>query len=86
MKPFYKIVLLCTLLLWQSNGTATILSGSTYRLCNENLTKALTNGGSTANDVYITAVTPKESDKGQAWILTQGSDGYWQIKSSLGEV
>ncbi len=84
-----KISLLLSLLLaWTAQGIAAdgIESGGLYRICTADGTAALTNGGSTANDVILKMKAIDNAEMGQVWVLTKGNDGYWQIKSSLGNV
>lgn len=62
-----------------------IESGQTFRICTADGKYALTNGGSTANDVVLKMVALDDDDEGQYWIFTKDGD-YWTIKSSLGNV
>lgn len=61
------------------------VSGNTYRICTPDGALALTNGGSASNNVVLRMTAVDESDEGQLWELTESS-GYWQIKSSVGNV
>lgn len=62
-----------------------IEDGQTFRICTADGKYALTNGGSTANDVVLKMVAIDDDDDGQYWIFTKDGD-YWTIKSSLGNV
>lgn len=62
-----------------------IESGQTYRICTADGKYALTNGGSTANDVVLKMVLLDDDDEGQYWVFTKDGD-YWTIKSALGNV
>lgn len=62
-----------------------LVSGEYYRICSLDGLSAMSNGGSTANNTILNMQALDESDEGQVWQLTQSS-GYWQIKSSCGDV
>ncbi len=62
-----------------------IISGQAYKICTADGKYALSNEGSTANDKVLKMVTIDDDDEGQLWIFTE-SNGYWTIKSSLGNV
>lgn len=81
-------ILFALLLGWTVQGitAAEIESGSIYRICTADGTAALTNGGSASNNVILKMKAVDDEDQGQLWVITKGSDGYWQIKSSVGNV
>ena len=62
-----------------------LVSGESYRICSLDGQLALTNGGSAANNTILRMATIDLTDQGQVWELTE-SDGYWQIKSAVGNV
>ena len=74
-------LLACTL----SAQADKIISGQAYKICTADGKYALTNEGSTANDKVLKMVAIDDDDEGQLWVLTQ-NNGYWTIKSSLGNV
>lgn len=74
-------LLICTLNTQADN----IESGQTYRICTADGKYALTNGGSTANNVVLKMVLLDDDDEGQYWVFTKEGD-YWTIKSALGNV
>ena len=61
------------------------VSGEYYRICSVDGTSALSNGGSASNNVVLRMCALDEEDQGQVWQLTE-ANGYWQIKSSVGNV
>ncbi len=75
------VLLLCTI----SASADEPVSGQTYRICTPDGASALTNGGSANNNVVLRMTAVDETDEGQLWELTE-SAGYWQIKSSVGNV
>ena len=81
-------ILFALLLAWTAQGVtaAEIESGSIYRICTADGTAALTNGGSASNNVILKMKALDDSDMGQLWVISKGGDGYWQIKSSVGNV
>ena len=75
------VLLLCTLTAHADEP----VSGQTYRICTADGLSALTNGGSSANNVVLRMTAVDATDEGQLWELTESS-GYWQIKSTVGDV
>lgn len=75
------VLLLCSL----TASADEPVSGQTYRICTADGLSALTNGGSANNNVVLRMTAVDDADEGQLWELTESS-GYWQIKSSVGNV
>ncbi len=75
------VLLLCSL----TASADEPVSGQTYRICTADGLSALTNGGSANNNVVLRMAAVDDADEGQLWELTESS-GYWQIKSSVGNV
>lgn len=84
MNKFFSTLLLamvCTMTAWADG----LVSGEYYRICSADGTSALSNGGSASNNVVLRMCAVDADDQGQVWQLTE-SNGYWQIKSAVGEV
>lgn len=62
-----------------------ITSGKYYRICSPDGTLALSNNGSTANDLVVSMTATNQSDEGQIWQISRKGN-YWQIKSYCGNV
>ena len=62
-----------------------VVSGQTYRICTLDGAYALTNGGSSSNDVVLKMAAVNDEDEGQLWEIT-ANGSYWQIKSVVGNV
>lgn len=62
-----------------------IVSGEYYKICTADGTKALSNGGTTANNTILNMVALDDTDNGQIWKIT-ASGNYWTIQSVLGNV
>lgn len=62
-----------------------LVSGESYRICSLDGQTAISNGGSSANNVILSMSPINLDDEGQVWELTQNGD-YWQIKSAVGDV
>lgn len=62
-----------------------ITSGKYYRICSPDGSMALSNNGSTANDLVVSMTATNQSDEGQIWQISR-SGNYWQIKSYCGNV
>lgn len=62
-----------------------ITSGKYYRICSPDGKMALSNSGSTANDLVVSMTSTNQSDEGQIWQITH-KNGFWQIKSYCGNV
>lgn len=84
MNKFFSTLLLamvCTMTAWADG----LVSGEYYRICSADGMSALSNGGSASNDVVLRMCALDADDQGQVWQLTE-SNGYWQIKSAVGDV
>ena len=62
-----------------------ITSGNYYQICTFDMSAALSNNGSTANNTILTMQPFDAKDEGQIWQITR-SGQYWTIKSSVGNV
>lgn len=84
MNKFFSTLLLamvCAMTAWADE----LVSGEYYRICSADGTSALSNGGSASNNVVLRMCAVDADDQGQVWQLTE-SNGYWQIKSAVGNV
>lgn len=84
MKKIF-LALLAVLVSTTAAVADSLISGEYYKICTADGTKALTNGGSTANNTILKMAALDAADDGQIWQITASGD-YYTIKSSLGAV